>query len=204
MNKSFLRSSTVSVSEKMPEKFPGIESKESDMEVLMHRVLNENDYQAFELLFNKMYAPLCDFSVRFVEVREVAEELVSDVFYTIWQNRSRIMVSAPKAYLYTAVRNRAFDHLRKIKGSLWYSLEHAEHIAAGNGNHHDVMVENELHQNITRSIANLPRQCKVIFELSRNQGLKYREIAIRLNISIKTVETQMTRALKQLREAIPA
>src|ERR1044072_2806284 len=109
--------------------FPGILShQKSDIEGLMYKVLHEDDYTAFQVLFKMMYAPLCQFCVKFVRVKEVAEELVSDVFYNIWRNRQRIIVSSPKAYLFTAVRNRGYDHLRKIKKSEWCDLEEATHI----------------------------------------------------------------------------
>lgn len=169
----------------------------------MFRILREDDYAAFQILFKKMYAPLCQFCVKFVQVREVAEELVSDVFFTIWKNRHRIIVASPKAYLFTAVRNRGYDHLRKVKRSVWCDLEEANHVAAEAADSQEMMIHHELSGRIDRSIAGLPRQCRLIFEMSRDHGLKYREIATMLNISVKTVETQMGRALKHLRQSLP-
>ena len=182
---------------------PGIMPRGTEVDVLMLRVLNHDDYQAFHQLFARMYNPLCQFCVRFVHAREVAEELVSDVFYTIWKNRSRIVVTSPRSYLFTAVRNRGFDHLRKAKKVTLCNLEEATHIASQYSDSQETMVEMELSKTIEYSISRLPKQCRLIFELSREHGLKYREIASQLKISIKTVETQMGRALKHLREALP-
>lgn len=184
--------------------FPGIDKRKVEIEQLMDRVLSEDDYMAFQLLFKRMYSPLCQFCIKFVQAREIAEELVSDVFYNVWKNRKRIIVTSPKAYLFTSVRNKAYDHLRKIKKSIWVDLNEANHLASENTDSQDIMIQHELSQKIERSIAGLPKQCRLIFELSRDHGMKYKEIATMLNISIKTVETQMGRALKNLRQSFPA
>jgi RNA polymerase sigma-70 factor (family 1) len=185
--------------------FPGtVPRKDDDVELLILRVLQENDYKAFQTLFRKMYSPLCQFCIKFVHVREIAEELVSDVFYNIWKNRERITVTSPKAYLFTSVRNKSFDYLRKVKRSVCVDLEAANHIPATVNSSYEVMIHDELHHRFERSVANLPKQCRLIFELSRDEGMKYKEIAVMLNISIKTVETQMGRALKNLRKSLPA
>lgn len=179
--------------------FPGI-FVGSTIEELMDRILNADDYDAFQLLFRKMYAPLCDFCERFVQVREVAEELVSDVFCTIWKNRNRLQVVSPKSYLYTAVRNRGFDYLRGVNRMSWCELEHAAHLPSENHTLHDALEHAELEMQLNQGIGMLPKQCKIIFELSRDEGMKYREIAEELCISVKTVEAQMGRALKHLRK----
>lgn len=183
--------------------FPGIGTRPMDVDDLLDRVLRHDDYGAFERLFNSMYPVLCFFCFRFVQVREVAEEVVSDVFCTIWQNRQRINVSAHRSYLFTAVRNRGFDYLRQAKRATWCNLDEANELPMNLPNGYEIIAESELSHSIRCSVAALPKQCRTIFEMSRDQGLKYREIASRLNISIKTVETQMGRALKHLQQSIP-
>jgi RNA polymerase sigma-70 factor (family 1) len=184
--------------------FPGNSRHSADLETLFFKVTRDDDYTAFETLFRKMYAPLCHFCYKFVNTYEVAEELVSDVFYTIWKNRKELTVSSPGAYLFTAVRNRSYDHLRKVKKSILCDLENASHVPSEVSDSQLQMIESELTQQIDSSIARLPKQCRHIFELSRDYGMKYKDIAATLNISIKTVETQMGRALKHLRKALPA
>lgn len=185
--------------------FPGIHRRnDADVGVLILKVIEEDDYAAFEALFKKMFSPLCQFCVKFVRSREVAEEVVSDVFYCIWKNRSRLMVSSPKAYLYTSVRNKGLDHLRKIKKMVHCDLENATHLVAESANGQEILVLSELSQAMDQSVAKLPRQCRRIYEMSRDEGLKYREIASILQVSVKTVETQMGRALKHLRKSLPS
>lgn len=184
--------------------FPGIEGRRQvDIESLIMRVIEHDDYFAFELLFKKMYNPLCQFCIKFVKSPEVAEELVSDVFYSIWKNRNRLIISSPKAYLFTSVRNKAFDHLRKVKKQVHCDIENATNIPADTANSQEILVLNELTISMEKSIARLPKQCRLIYELSRDQGLKYKEIATILQVSVKTVETQMGRALKHLRNSLP-
>jgi RNA polymerase sigma-70 factor (ECF subfamily) len=184
--------------------FPGkTRGVELDTDTLIMRVIEADDYEAFQVLFHRMYSPLCQFCIRFVRSPEVAEELVSDVFYTIWKNRSRLIVSSPRAYLYTSVRNKGFDHLRKIKKMVHCDLDKATHLPADVIDSQELLVLQELTDSAEKSIARLPKQCRLVYELSRDQGLKYKEIAAILSVSVKTVETQMGRALKHLRNSIP-
>lgn len=190
--------------ETQSKQFPGIVTRsEIDIESLILRVIEHDDYYAFELLFKKMYNPLCQFCIKFVKSPEVAEELVSDVFFSIWKNRNRLIISSPKAYLFTSVRNKAFDHLRKVKKQVHCDIENATHLPADTANSQDILVLRELTASMEQSIARLPKQCRLIYELSRDQGLKYKEIATILQVSVKTVETQMGRALKHLRNSMP-
>jgi RNA polymerase sigma-70 factor (family 1) len=191
-------------SQEQQRKFPGIESRtEQGIDALIMRVIEQDDYAAFEQLFKKMYSPLCQFCIKFVKSPEVAEELVSDVFYNIWKNRSRLIIASPKAYLFTSVRNKGFDHLRKVKKMVHCDLEMVTNLAAEGVSSQEMLVLDELTSWLEQSVAKLPRQCKLIYELSRDQGLKYKEIAVILKVSIKTVETQMGRALKHLRSSLP-
>ncbi|HLT74655.1 MAG TPA: RNA polymerase sigma-70 factor [Ohtaekwangia sp.] len=182
------------------DEFPGI-SEPDFLNLLMTRVQNSEDEAAFRKLFRLLYRRLCAYCERIVLNREVAEEIVSDVFCTIWRNRCRISVISTKSYLYTAVRNRAFDYLRSAERRAWCELESAEHLPAENHTLHDAVEHAELELHFDQCVRTLPRQCRRVFELSRDAGKKYREIADELQISIKTVEAQMGRALRQLRKA---
>lgn len=172
----------------------------SDIDQLLTRVLEHDDYIAFEKLFIFNYNPLRNFCKKIVRINEVAEELVSEVFLKIWSNRKHIVISSsPKSYLYTAVRNISFDHLRKEKHSVLAGLEEAAMVPCDSSDPHRCSEYEELRGRIEKAVDRLPRQCKLVFRMSRDHGMKYNEIAEELQLSVKTIETQMGRALKSLR-----
>ncbi len=180
----------------------------SKMEVLFKKVVQEGDYIAFRELFTRYYRSLCTYSMRVVVAREVAEEVVSDVFVKLWKNRDQIEVHTSfEAYMYRAVRNQSLDYLklkmhrvheRESLESIQWNLAYADHYTPA-----EEVAFNEFYDRVEGHINDLPRQCQLIFRMSREEGLRYREIAELLKISIKTVETQMGRALKTLRERVP-
>jgi RNA polymerase sigma-70 factor (ECF subfamily) len=171
-----------------------------DIDHLLTRVLEHDDYIAFEKLFIFNYNPLRNFCKKIVRINEVAEELVSEVFLKIWSNRKHIVISSsPKSYLYTAVRNISFDHLRKEKHSVLAGLEEAAMVPCDSSDPHRWSEYQELQGRIEKAVDSLPRQCKLVFRMSRDHGMKYNEIAEELQLSVKTIETQMGRALKSLR-----
>lgn len=180
----------------------------SKMEGLFKKVVQEGDYVAFRELFTRYYRSLCNYSMRVVTTREVAEEVVSDVFVKLWKNREQIEVHTSfEAYMYRAVRNQSLDYLklkmhrvheRESLETIQWNLAYADHYTPV-----EEVVFNEFYDRVETYINDLPRQCQLIFRMSREEGLRYREIADLLNISIKTVETQMGRALKTLRERVP-
>jgi RNA polymerase sigma-70 factor, ECF subfamily len=180
--------------------FHGVSERPADIDVLLSRVLEHDDYEAFEKLFIFNYNPLRNFCKKLVHINEVAEELVSEVFFKIWTNRKHIIISSsPKSYLYTAVRNISFDHLRKEKRSVWANLEEAAAVPCDCFDPHRRSEFEELQVKVEKAVDRLPKQCKLVFQLSRDHGMKYNEIAVLLQLSIKTIETQMGRAIKSLR-----
>ena len=169
-----------------------VNSASIDIDHLFSRVLQHDDYVAFETLFYVNYNPLRNFCKKLVQINEVAEELVSEVFLKIWCNRKRIIISSSaKSYLYASVRNMSFDHLRKEKKSLWVNLEEASSVSCDNFDPHKHSEFEELQIQVEKAVASLPRQCRLVFQLSRDHGLKYHEIAETLQLSVKTIETQM-------------
>jgi RNA polymerase sigma-70 factor (ECF subfamily) len=174
-----------------------------DIDHLFSRVLQHDDYVAFETLFYVNYNPLRNFCKKLVQINEVAEELVSEVFLKIWCNRKRIIISSSaKSYLYTSVRNMSFDHLRKEKKSLWVNIEQAAAVSCDNFDPHKHSEFEELQVQVEKAVSSLPRQCRLVFQLSRDHGMKYHEIAETLQLSVNTIETQMGRALKSLRQTL--
>ena len=170
---------------------------------LFQRVAGGDDYFAFEKIFKSSYKSLCSFANRIVRSHELAEEIVDDVFCNLWKNRARIQITSSfRSYLITSVRNKSLDCLRKRKNEKNSVLESASSVPCRQSIAYENMAFEELSRRIEAAIQELPRQCRTIFLMSRDQDLKYKEIAEILNISIKTVDTQMGRALKYLRKTI--
>ena len=172
-----------------------------DEKVLFKRI-TEGDVKSFETIFHTYYANLCRFATGFIHDDEMAEEIVQDLFVKLWEKRTQIEVDISiKNYLYRSVKNQCLNnikhniiktkHLQNIETEKETQIQPDEHFLAV-----------ELANKIEESIQSLPEKRREIFRLSREEGLKYKEIAERLNISLKTVEAQMGLAIKTLREKL--
>lgn len=142
---------------------------------------------------------MCAFAIQYVKSPDDAEEVVQDLFVKLWQDRERVNISTSiKAYLFTAVRNRCLNALGKSKRN--EALNEGMMVSD-----HDEVDEDEIklrNAKVHAAIEELPEMRRKVFKLSRFEGLKYKEIAERLDISIKTVENQMGSALKTLRSEL--
>ncbi len=172
-------------------------SSESD---IVRRIINK-DKQAFELIFNENYALLCAYAARFVNEDEQAEEIVQEVFVKFWEKCESIDPdSSIKSYLYRSVHNTCLNYIKhqKVKDAYREYVTNYHSVASDKN---DLAAEQqELIQLIREEIEKLPPRCSEIFKLSRYEGLKYQEIAEHLQISVKTVEVQMGKALRILRD----
>ncbi|HRG78457.1 MAG TPA: RNA polymerase sigma-70 factor [Cyclobacteriaceae bacterium] len=151
--------------------------------------------QSFEHLFKELFKPLCGFAMKYVKDLDEARNLVHEVFITVWEKFDSLPSDTNyRSYLYTAVRNRCLNHLRDTKKHL--SIEKAEHKMTEENSSLEAA---ELEREIELAINSLPEKCRMVFEFSRMEGLKYGEIAEKMGISVKTVEAQMSKALTVLR-----
>jgi RNA polymerase sigma-70 factor, ECF subfamily len=164
------------------------------------RRLRVGDEAAFEDAF-RTYAPaLCAFAFRYVGSRAVAEDLVQDLFLTIWRKREELDITgAVGSYLYTATRNRALNHLQREQAGERFRVALLERLDASMSAGEEEMLTT---MEMQRALDELPERCGLIFRLSRQEGMTYAEIAASLGLSVKTVETQMGRALKRLRDRL--
>jgi RNA polymerase sigma-70 factor (ECF subfamily) len=157
----------------------------------------------FETLFRSEYKGMLLFAIRFVKEEEAAKEIVQEAFINLWEKRQSIDPERQvKSYLSTSVRNRCLNYLRDNKrfdGTL-LTLENLYPVPSTE--EHDRLELHELSIQIHNAIAELPEKCREVFQLSRFENMKYQEIASRLEISVKTVETQMSKALAHLRRKI--
>jgi RNA polymerase sigma-70 factor (ECF subfamily) len=159
--------------------------------------LKKSKESAFDELFRTYFQNLTWFAMKMVKDRETAEEVVQDLFVNFWEKRHELDLKVSiKAYLYRAVYNNSIHASRREKLHDKNELTLANELVEDFDN---VLETSELETRIFGLIEQLPTECQRIFKLSRFEELKYKEIAEQLQISIKTVETQMSRALKFLR-----
>lgn len=160
------------------------------------------DEKVFEQIFKTHFNSLCLFARKYIRDTDVCKEIVHNVFVNIWEKRSTIDLGKNvKSYLFAAVYSRCMNYIRDQKKFDGNASEHIE--VLNKIDDHDIeekMAETELENRINGAIQTLPEKCREVFQLNRIEGLKYREIAEKLGISIKTVENQVSKALKVLRE----
>jgi RNA polymerase sigma-70 factor (ECF subfamily) len=156
-----------------------------------------------EEIFKIHYLQLCNYAYIFLKDTDESEDVVQGVFYQLWKKKdSTEITTSLKSYLFTAVRNNCLkkvSHL-KIRNQYKENIIHLDDKSSNNTM--DKVIGRELEEQIKNAIENLPQQCRLIFTLSRQSGFKYAEIAEHLEISVKTVENQMGKALKVLREKL--
>ncbi|MFD2934187.1 RNA polymerase sigma-70 factor [Spirosoma flavum] len=176
-----------------------------DDEFLIRQTFTEDARRGFELLFRRYHRTLCSQAVRFVHSRTIAEDLVSEVFFSFWKNQAHQHITTSyQSYLYAAVRKRAYTHLRQefqqepisvqIKANALESVDSLDP--------EQLLQYTELSQRIEETVRLLPPQCQRVFVMSRFEGKKHREIADELQISPKTIEAHLSRALTQLRRTL--
>ncbi|MEQ1747681.1 MAG: RNA polymerase sigma-70 factor [Saprospiraceae bacterium] len=172
---------------------------EQQIEQTQTDALRHGDEAAFEAIFRQWYEPLCGYAARLMDGDlDGAEDLVQQVFVRLWEQRQRLNIAwSLKSYLYKTVHNAALNRLRAAKTHSKYLDFNAAQLEK-----EQTLPEypaRELARRLQKALEKLPPQCRHVFELSRFEDLKYREIADQLGISIKTVETQMGKALRLLR-----
>lgn len=167
--------------------------------------IKNGDKKAFETLFFKFYNPLCLYASGFIKNEEVVKEIVSDVFLKIWQKRQDIVImQGLKPYLYRCVHNASLDYLKTEKNSGKHPfIEITRKIEEMIGLDDDYIIEQmsfpDVEKDVMEAINSLPPKCKEIFYLCRFELLTYNQISERLNISVNTVKTQISRSLDSLR-----
>lgn len=166
--------------------------------------IREGDIQAFEALFKAYYAPLCHFAYRFVNDTDIAEEIVQEFFYNFWKNKKDAAIKISiKSYLYKSIKNNAIKYLEQLA----VRQKYAEKILATVSEQYqptmaEEMDAKELRKIIETALEELPEKTRQIFRMNRMEGLKYQEIADKLSISVKTVEANMSKSLRVLREKL--
>lgn len=161
-----------------------------------------NEEQAFELIFRKYYVRLCGFANKFIANQAEAEEIVQEVFLNIWSKRDRLKLDNEiKPYLFKSVQNLCFNFVehQKVIDNYYSVIEVVYRNQKEDFDTYESVLFTEFQAKVDEAIGSLPDECRKIFRMSREEGLKYNEIASKLGLSVKTVETQMSRALSKLK-----
>lgn len=163
--------------------------------------IRANDASAFKALFNRYYRPLCKFISVYHSDDALAEEIVSDVFVSFWELRHQSTIQSVKNYLFIAARNQTFNRLRKKNAPLAYydSLEVYDNVLSDGTSPLSVIHSRETQQEIISLINKLPLRQKEILLMSRINGIENEEIASMLGISLKTVQSTLYEAIRELR-----
>lgn len=168
---------------------------------LIERIIKGNDKNAFDEFYDLYYNKLVSFAVKFLGNQDNAEDIVSDLFVNILQKKEvYTKISNVESYLYYCVRNECIRQSKKIRQRIEPDL--FLHLPSNDLDPLNELEFNELYSTIEKAINDLPPKRKAIFKLIREEGLKYKEVAERLEISVKTLENQMTQAIAFIRERI--
>ena len=170
----------------------------------------KGDENAFEFIFKTYYGYLYNYSKQILKDPDAAEEAVEVTFLNLWENRANIVLeSSIKSYLFRSVYNNCLNQLKHLLVKERYVLYFKHHVATDDSgslisNDYPLsqVIEKELEQVLEKALNNLPPQCREVFLLSRHENFKNDEIAEKLNISVNTVRTQISRALTKLREKL--
>lgn len=170
-------------------------------EVSVMESIKSGDLRIFEDFFRGHYRMLCYYALKYVSSSDVAEEIVQDLFYTLWEKRNELTINTSlKAYMYAATHNRCMKYLDHRQIELKYEKYYREQTEGSYEPAPDTSTIVEIQQAIDKTLDELPERCSHIFRLNRFEGLRYNDIAEKLSISVKTVEANMGKALKMLRK----
>jgi RNA polymerase sigma-70 factor (family 1) len=167
--------------------------------------ITEGDELAFRQLYHHYFDRLFKFACSYLQLEEEAEEVVSDVFLNIWLQKQHLAkVNNISTYLYTAIRNTALNYLKKRNATnLLYKTQYIKAALTATAlMPDDVLITKENEMEIERAVNYLPPVCKMIFKLVREDGLKYKDVAEILDISVNTVNVQMSIAVKKITKHI--
>jgi RNA polymerase sigma-70 factor (ECF subfamily) len=165
--------------------------------------IRQGDIKQFEALFRSSYTSLVKYAKTLIKDHDTAEEIVQELFFRLWQNKEKIQIeSSLNGYLFRSVHNRCLHYIEHLKVVERHEQEVSFEQSSGADSPVDVLQYKELQAKIARTIEKLPERCGQIFCMNRFEGLKYSEIAEKLSVSVKTVEANMGRALKEFRKAL--
>jgi RNA polymerase sigma-70 factor (family 1) len=163
-----------------------------------------NDEHAFERFYGQYFIRLFRFCYALVHEKGAAEEIANDVFLSLWKRRDRLStIEKPEVYLYVSAKNHCLNHLRRHRRTATIDLDNLREDALQfQADPESLLIRAETMNRVLAAIDCLPPKCKLIFQLVKQEGLKYKEVARVLDISVKTVEAQLAIAVKKIGQAL--
>lgn len=172
-----------------------------DLTELWKRFCSDDDTKAFESLYYALFNKLIKFCIHYTSHRQAAEEIVSEIFVKCWNNRKKLMdIEFPETYLFVAVKNQSLKYNKKYSSIHLVEIEDSGNILlVDTADPQEIIERKEMHHHLDKAIETLPMQAKMVFRLIKENGLRYKEVAEILEISPRTVQTQLFRAIAKLR-----
>lgn len=166
--------------------------------------MKAGDRESFNQVFRRYYSPMVRFCIRYVADSDIASEIVQDLFVKLWSNREKISFNTSfESYMLTSVRNSALTYINKERSHAEANLRVFSE-ESDNTDPSETLQSNNLEESYRKILKDMPEKRREVFLASRYDGLKYSEIAEKLGISQKTVEAQMSAAIKQLKDGLKA
>ncbi len=174
-----------------------------EQEIILQKVA-ESDQEAFKTLYLFFSKRLLHFAFAIVKVKESSEEIVEDVFIKLWKSRENLVhVQNIKVYLYSAIKNTSLNYIsKKAKECITEPFDHIDIELSESQDPEKIMITSEMFTRLQEAVDTLAPRCKIIFKLIREDGLKYKEVAEILNISVNTIDAQMAIAVKKIAFAL--
>ena len=173
-------------------------------DLIEFKKIKEGDIKAFERIFRQYYTPLNLYAFSITGQKETAEEIIQDVFYILWKDREKMQIlQSLRSYLYKSVKNRSLQYIEHLHVREQYRENVLKQTGSMAEPSPDELLEyKELENLLAQTIQKLPERCRQIFHMHRMNGIKNKDIAERLSISVKTVEAEMTKAYRALRKEV--
>ncbi len=180
-------------------------SSDTHINLIVHKIAQHHDQRAFRLLFDHFYPRLFSYAKLILKSPSLAEEVVSDVFVKVWEQRSRLAsVQNLNSYLFIVTKHQALNQLRSDSRHLSFSTD--PYFPEQSGQHDDnpeqVYLAAEYAHVVQEAIQKLPHRCQAVFKMVRQDQLSYKEVAVLLDISPRTVEHQLAKAMDRIRQAV--
>ena len=170
----------------------------------LKRMVAAGDLPAFRQIFDLLFSNLSQFAYSLVKSKDAANEIAAELFVRLWNNRAQIeAIDNLKVYLYKAAKNSSLNYLsRKAHLRMHEPFDDINIVLKEDSSPEQLLITKEILNRIKQAIDELPPRCKMIFKLIREDGLKYKEVAAVLNLSVKTVDAQMAIAVSRIREKL--